>query len=171
MKTCKTCELIANRNAGTAPLWDCIYRTPLWDVVHSYDTALPGWLVLVVRRHIVSLDELTDTEAVELGRLIRGTSFALKKVTGCVKTYVLQFAERAEHPHVHFHIVPRMADQPDDRRSTRILEYLGVSEEQRVSQEVMNAIAVKVREILLTTWYAASADLPHEVGWSEPLGC
>ena len=48
MKTCKTCELIARRNAGVAPRWDCIYRTSYWDVAHSYDTALLGWLVLVV---------------------------------------------------------------------------------------------------------------------------
>jgi diadenosine tetraphosphate (Ap4A) HIT family hydrolase len=151
MKTCKTCELVANRDAGAAPLWDCIYRTPLWDVAHSYDTALPGWLVLVARRHIGSLDELTDPEAVELGRLIRRTSFALKEVTGCIKTYVIQFAEAAEHPHVHFHIIPRMADQPENRNSTQIFGYLGVPEAERVSQEEMNAIAVKVREILLTT--------------------
>lgn len=151
MKTCKTCELIANRNAGIAPLWDCIYRTPFWDVAHSYDTALPGWLVLVARRHIESLDELTDPEAVELGRLIRKVSFALKEVTGCRKTYVIQFADSAEHPHVHFHIIPRMADQPDGRHGTQIFGYLGVPEKERVSQEVMNAIALKVREIFLTT--------------------
>jgi diadenosine tetraphosphate (Ap4A) HIT family hydrolase len=151
MNTCKTCELIANRDAGTASLWDCIYRTPLWDVVHSYNTALPGWLVLVARRHIESLDELTDPEAVELGRLIRKASFALKEVTGCIKTYVIQFAEAAEHPHVHFHIIPRLADQPDDRRSTQIFGYLGVPKEERVSPEVMNAIAMKVRKIFLGT--------------------
>ena len=150
MTTCKTCELISNRDAGIAPLWDCIYRTPLWDVAHSYDTALPGWLVLVARRHIESLDELTDPEAVELGRLIRKTSIALREATGCIKTYVIQFAEAAEHPHVHFHVIPRMADQPDSRRSTQIFGYLGVPDEERVSQEVMNTIAVKVRETLLT---------------------
>jgi hypothetical protein len=44
-----------------------------------------------------------------------------------------------------------MADQPDNRHSTQIFGYLGVPEEERVSQEVMNAIAVKVRERLLTT--------------------
>jgi diadenosine tetraphosphate (Ap4A) HIT family hydrolase len=32
----------------------------------------------------------------------------------------VQFAEHAEHPHVHFHIIPRMADLPDDHRSTGI---------------------------------------------------
>jgi diadenosine tetraphosphate (Ap4A) HIT family hydrolase len=143
--------LIANRDTGAAPLWDCIYRTPLWDVVHSYNTALPGWLVLVARRHIESLEELTDPEAVELGRLIRKASSALKEVTGCLKTYVIQFAEAEEHPHVHFHIIPRMADQPENRRSMQIFGYLGVSEKERVSQEAMNAIAVKVRERLLAT--------------------
>jgi diadenosine tetraphosphate (Ap4A) HIT family hydrolase len=148
MKSCKTCELIARRNAGDAPLWDSIYRTLYWDVAHSYDTALPGWLVLVARRHITAVDELTDTEAIELGQLIHRTSVALKEVTGCVKTYVIQFAERADHPHVHFHIIPRMADQPENRHGTQIFGYLGVPEEERVSQEVMNAIAVKVQERL-----------------------
>ena len=148
MKTCKTCELIARRNTGIAPLWDRIYQTPYWDVVHSYDTALPGWLVLVLRRHIIAVDELTDAEAIELGQLIRRTSVALKEVTGCLKTYVIQFAERADHPHVHFHIIPRMADQPEERNSTLIFGYLGVPEAERVSEVTMNSIAVKVRGIL-----------------------
>ncbi len=148
MKHCQTCELIARRDAGIAPLWDCIHRTQYWDVVHSYNTALPGWLVLVARRHIEAIDELTDEEAAELGILLRRVSLALKEITGCLKTYVIQFAEAAEHPHVHFHVVPRMADQPEDRRSTKIFGYLGVPEEERVSEETMNAIAVSVRKIL-----------------------
>ena len=130
MTTCKTCELIARRDAGIAPLWDCIYRTPFWDLVHSYNSALAGWLVLVARRHITAVDELTDEEAAELGNLLQQTSRALKEVTGCQKTYVMQFAEMAEHPHVHFHVVPRMAELPEDRRSTKIFGYLGVSEEE-----------------------------------------
>jgi diadenosine tetraphosphate (Ap4A) HIT family hydrolase len=151
MKYCKTCELIVRRDSHIAPLWDCIHRTQFWDVVHSYNTALPGWLVLVVRRHIEAVDKLTDEEAVELGILLRQVSLALKEITGCVKTYVIQFAEMAEHPHVHFHIVPRMANQPENRRGTEIFGYLNVSEEQRVSEESMNEIAVKVQKILLSS--------------------
>src|SRR5690349_2890677 len=56
---CHTCDLLKRRDEGNAPLWDCIYRTPYWDVVHSYNTALPGWLVLVARRHIAAIAELT----------------------------------------------------------------------------------------------------------------
>jgi diadenosine tetraphosphate (Ap4A) HIT family hydrolase len=148
MPTCMTCELIARRDAGNAPLWDSIQRTACWDVVHSYDTALPGWLVLVARRHITAVAELTEIEAVELGQLIRRTSAALEEVTGCVKTYVIQFAEGKEHPHVHFHIIPRMVDQPQDRHSTQIFKYLGVPENERVSPEVMNNIAGRLREWL-----------------------
>ncbi len=148
MNACKTCELLGARDAGSVPLWDSIYRTPSWDVVHSYNTALPGWLVLVVRRHIESLDQLTADEAAELGPLIRQVSAALKTATGCLKTYVIQFAEAQEHPHVHFHIVPRMADQPEDRRSTKIFGYLGVPEDERVSEAAMNDIAAQIRRHL-----------------------
>ena len=148
MSDCYTCTLVAQRDAGTAPLWDSIYRSRYWDVVHSYNTSLPGWLVLIARRHLTAIDELTEDEAIELGILTRRVSLALKEVTGCVKTYVIQFAEAAKHPHVHFHIIPRMADQPEDRRSTKIFGYLGVPEEERVDHGTMNQISVDVRHIL-----------------------
>jgi len=146
---CKSCELVARRDAGTAPLWDCIYRTQYWDVAHCYGTALPGWLVLIVHRHKASIDELTEGEAGELGQLLRRTSAALKEVTGCAKTYVLQFAEHPDHPHVHFHVVPRMADLPEDRKSTNIFGYFNVPVNEQVSEEEMNGIAEKVKEKLL----------------------
>ncbi len=155
MNYCHTCELIDRRNAGVAPLWDCIRRSQFWDIVHSYNTALPGWLVLVARRHVEAIDGLSENESVELGILIRQVSIALKQVTGCVKTYVIQFAEAEGHHHVHFHIVPCMANQPEDRRSTRIFGYLGVPEEERVSDDRMNEIAAKVQSILLPMQYSS----------------
>lgn len=148
MTHCKTCELLARRDADQAPLWDSILRTPHWDVVHSYNTALPGWMVLVVRRHVAAIDELTEGEAVELGKLIRRVSLALKQVVGCEKTYVIQFAEHPDHPHVHFHLVPRMGDLPTDRRSVNIFRYLGVAKAERVSEEQMNQIAAKMQRVL-----------------------
>ena len=145
---CLTCDLVRRRDRGDAPPWDSIVRTAHWDVVHSYNTSLPGWLVLVARRHITAIDELTDEEAAELGVLLRRASAALRQVTGCGKTYVCQFAEQAEHPHVHFHVIPRLADQPDDRRGPRVFGYLGVPDEERIGEERMNAIAAEVRRLL-----------------------
>ena len=144
---CKTCELISRRDSGDAPPWDEILRTPLWDVVHNYETALPGWLVLVVRRHLSAVDELTEEEALELGSLLRKSSKALKEVVGCEKTYVIQFAEHPEHPHVHFHVVPRMADMPEAYRSTGVFGYSGSGEAQ-VSEAEMNALAARLRPLL-----------------------
>ena len=149
-KPCMTCELIDRRDRGEAPPWDMIHRADHWDLVHAYNTSLPGWLVLVARRHVAAIDELTDEEATELGILLRRSSAALRQVVGCVKTYVCQFAEQAEHPHVHFHIVPRMAGQPDDRRGPRVFGYLGVPEDERVSEEKMNEIAAGVGQYLAT---------------------
>ena len=151
MTSCYTCELTARRDRGDAPLWDSIYRTAHWDVVHSYNTSLPGWLVLITRRHIAAIDEMTEAEAVELGRLIRQVSIALKTVTGCLKTYVIQFAEAPQHPHVHFHVVPRMADQPDDHKGPDVFKYLGVADEDRVPEDEMNRIATDVRGWLSET--------------------
>jgi diadenosine tetraphosphate (Ap4A) HIT family hydrolase len=147
-QACFTCTLLEQRERGERPLWDDIYRTRFWYVVHAYNTSLPGWLVLVARRHIEAVAELTPDESVELGSLITLVSQALHTLTGCAKTYVIQFAEAAGHPHVHVHIVPRMADLPDDRRGPRIFGYLGVAEPERVPEVAMNALAARVRDLL-----------------------
>lgn len=148
--TCKTCELDVRRKQGQAPLWDDIYRTKSWVVVHAMDTSLPGWLVLVLQRHIEALDEMTEQESAELGPLIRRVSISLKNVLGCEKTYVIQFAEHRDHPHVHFHVVPRMKNQPASRRSTQVFAYMGVSPEERVSEARMDELAVRIRGELAT---------------------
>lgn len=146
MTACLTCKLTRQRDAGTAPLWDNIWRTAYWDVVHAYNTSLPGWLVLVARRHIEAVAEPTEAEAAELGLLQQRVSLLLGEVTGCVKTYIIQFAEAKEHPHVHFHVVPRLADQPEAYRSTNIFGYLGVPEAERVPEADMDAIVLQIRQ-------------------------
>ena len=147
-KKCSTCELLIRRDMGKAPLWDSIHRAKYWDVVHCNDTSLLGWIVVVVRRHIGAIDELTSYEALELGALLRKISIALKETIKCQKTYVMQFAEAEGHNHVHFHVVPRMANQPEEFRSVKIFKLLGVSEKDRVSEERMNEFAIQLRRIL-----------------------
>ena len=112
---CESCRLISERDLGRAPLWDCILRRDYFDVVHVQSGSLPGWIVLVVRRHISAIDELTEKESLELGDLLRRVSLGLKEITGCEKTYVMQFAEAPGHNHVHFHVVPKASDMPERR--------------------------------------------------------
>lgn len=151
MTNCKTCELVAQRDAGEAPSWDNIHRTDHWDVVHNYNTTLPGWLVLVTRRHIASIAEMTAGESAELGPLIQKTSAALKEAVACEKTYVIQFAEAADHPHVHFHIVPRMADMPKEKRAGRVFAYKPEEGEEGVSEIEMNRIGEIVQSFMIGT--------------------
>jgi diadenosine tetraphosphate (Ap4A) HIT family hydrolase len=136
-----TCELIARRDAGEAPFWDRIVRTPRWDVVHAIGAAVEAWTVLVLRRHITAVAEMTDEEAAELGPLIKDVSSAIQHVVDCDKTYVVQFAEHPQHPHVHVHVIPRARDLPDERQGPRIFNLLGVPEDQCVAEQRMNEIA------------------------------
>lgn len=145
MPVCLSCQLILKRNEGDAPSWDNIYRSDCWDVVHAYNTSYLGWLALVARRHFEALDEMTCAEAVDLGALIREVSLALKRHTGCQKTYVMQFAESADHPHVHFHIVPRMPEQAPDDIAYRVMRQLGVPLTERCEESEMNALALAIR--------------------------
>ena len=149
MAECHTCELTARRDKGEAPLWDNIFRTQYWDLVHSYNTSLPGWLVLVARRHLAAIDEMSAAESAELGGLLQQVSASLKQVTGCQKTYVMQFAEHPQHPHVHFHVVPRLNKQPETHRGPRVMKYLQVTEDEYVTEDVMNALSEQIRQALL----------------------
>jgi diadenosine tetraphosphate (Ap4A) HIT family hydrolase len=112
-----------------------------WRVAHAMATALPGWLVLVPRRHVTAIADLTEAEAASLGLWQLHVSRALRTVTGCAKTYVSQFAEAEGFSHVHFHIVPRMADLPPEHRGPRVFTLLDVPVEQRVRDERVDALA------------------------------
>lgn len=107
-----------------APQRERLQRAEGWRVALDFNSALEGWLILTPLRHVESLAELTAAEAAALGGLLRNASLALRTVTGCVKTYVMLFAEVDGFAHLHFHVVPRMADQPDDLRGPKIFGYL-----------------------------------------------
>ncbi len=141
MSECVTCELVRRRDRGEAPPWDRIRRTPNWDVVHAFGTAIEGWIVLVVRRHITSVAEMTEAEAGELGPLVKEVSRALQVVLDCDKTYVVQFAEHVDHPHVHVHVIPRARDLPVERRGPRIFGLSGVPDDESVPEARMNDVA------------------------------
>jgi diadenosine tetraphosphate (Ap4A) HIT family hydrolase len=141
MATCHSCDLVKRRDRGEAPRWDRICRTPSWDIVHCYGTGVEGWLVVVARAHRATIAELTGPELEELGPLLGRSSTALHAVVGCEKTYVAQFAEAPGHAHVHFHVIPRSADLPDDRKGPAIFTRLGVPAGDAVSDARMDALA------------------------------
>jgi diadenosine tetraphosphate (Ap4A) HIT family hydrolase len=84
---------------------------------------------------------MTDDEAAELGPLVKNVSLAVQAVAGCDKTYVVQFAEHRDHPHVHVHVIPRAPDLPEEHQGPRIFALLGVTEREAVPDRRMDEIA------------------------------
>jgi diadenosine tetraphosphate (Ap4A) HIT family hydrolase len=146
MTACMTCDLTARRHQG--PLCENIYEDEHWRVAHAFNTSLPGWLVVIAKRHVASFAELKEEEAASFGPLLHRVSRALREVTGAVKTYTILFAEHPDHPHVHFHVVPRMADMPADKRGRRAFDYLDVPETETVPLETRNALAARLQPLL-----------------------
>ena len=105
---------------------------------------MPGWLVLLPRRHVISIAELTWPEAASLGTWQVRLSRALHTVLGAQKTYVAQFAEAEGFAHVHFHIVPRPADLAEEFRGPRIFQLLSPSAIPHVGEQRMDQIAVEL---------------------------
>lgn len=140
---CYTCS--NNDRFDTLPPRERVAADAHWRVAHAFDSTLPGWLVLIPRRHVPTIAELTNTEAASLGTWQVRLSRALHEVTGCQKTYLMQFAEREGFEHVHFHLVPRMPDIPADRLGPAIFGYLDAESDQRMDEARMDALAVKLQ--------------------------
>jgi diadenosine tetraphosphate (Ap4A) HIT family hydrolase len=142
------CLSCANNARVDLPARERVYVSPRWRVAHAFGTSVPGWLVLLPRRHIVALDELTAEEATDLGPLLRAASSALREVTGCQKTYVALFAEAEGFQHVHFHVIPRQPDLEAHLRGPRVFALLGGDPASHISEPVMDEIAVNLSQAL-----------------------
>jgi diadenosine tetraphosphate (Ap4A) HIT family hydrolase len=139
---CYSCN--GNADIDQLPLRERIAVDEFWRVAHAFDSTLPGWLVLLPRRHVTAIAALSHAEAASLGTWQVRLSLALATVTGCVKTYVAQFAEAEGFAHVHFHIVPRPADLAHDYRGPRIFGLLGSKDRPQVSVATVDELAAKL---------------------------
>jgi diadenosine tetraphosphate (Ap4A) HIT family hydrolase len=120
---------------------DRVYLSPRWRVAHAFGTRLPGWLVVLPRRHVTVLDELTLAEQADLGPLLAAVTAALREIIHCSKTYVALFAEAEGFEHIHFHVVPRMADLDPALRGPFVFELLTGDTTTQVPEEVRDQIA------------------------------
>ncbi|MDQ1306198.1 MAG: hypothetical protein QG671_2030 [Actinomycetota bacterium] len=146
MDTCYTCA--QERLFDRLPIRERIAHDDHWRVAHATGTSLEAWLILMPRRHVTTIAELSDAEAGLLGTWQVRLSRALHAVTGCEKTYVVQFAEAPGFAHVHFHVVPRSPDHPYDRRGPAIFSYLGCPPDKQVSPRRMDLLGAQLRSSL-----------------------
>ncbi|MFC7620904.1 HIT family protein [Microlunatus sp. GCM10028923] len=142
------CLACTHTGADTLPDREQVVRTEHWRVAHAFDSALPGWLVLLPTRHVTSYADLTDAAAAEVGPMLLDLSRALRTVVGCVKTYQMLFAEKEGFSHLHIHLVPRAADLAPDLLGPNIFGYLKQPREQWVPTDRMDELARELRAAL-----------------------
>jgi diadenosine tetraphosphate (Ap4A) HIT family hydrolase len=142
---CFSCD---QQSAASLPPREDVMHTEHWRVAHAFNSTLPGWLVLLPTRHVTSFTELSTDAADELGGLVRRLGVALEAVTGCVKTYLMQFSEAEGFSHLHLHLVPRSPDHPEDARGPRIFVYLTDDPTSGLSEDERDAVALSLRAAL-----------------------
>jgi len=79
------------------------------------DQFLPGWTILVLRRHATELWELTPDERAELLEEVTLVARALDEAYGAAKLNYALLGNQI--PHVHWHLVPRRRDDPAPREA------------------------------------------------------
>ena len=142
---CFSCDQQAE---ASLPPRDDIVQTDHWRVVHAFNSTLPGWLVLLPTRHITSFTQLAPTAADELGGLVRRLSLALEDVTGCVKTYLIQFSEAEVFTHLHLHLVPRRPAHPEDARGPKVFAFISEDRADWIPESGRDAFALALRAAL-----------------------
>lgn len=123
-----------------------VHAGEFWLVEHAYPTRLPGWLVIVLRRHVEALHELRPEEFAEFASVLERTCRVLRRVVGCDREYVACYAEIDHFRHVHFHVVPRAADLPGEYVGTRSFAFLKVSEAEAAPREEIRALCESLRD-------------------------
>ena len=139
---CYACDQQA---AGSLPPREDVVHTEHWRAAHAFNSTLPGWLVLLPTRHVTSFTELSPDAAAELGGLITRLSGALERVTGCVKTYLMQFSEAEGFAHLHLHLVPRGPQHPEEARGPRVFVYLTDDPARSLTETERDTIALALR--------------------------
>lgn len=119
-----------------------------WRVAHAIGCALPGWVVVLPARHVLSLAELTPDETAGLGPLLTAVSRAVVEVTGCAKVYLALFAEKEEFQHLHVHLIPRQPDLVHELQGPRVFDYLRRPESDWVTEAEMNRLGAAMAESL-----------------------
>lgn len=129
-----------------------MYQDAHWRLEHILPPIpLAGWLVLKPLRHVEALGDMSSEEAATFGPLVQRIAAALQAVIHPAKVYLCQFSEAEHFTHIHFHLIPRAADLPTERRGTAVFELLRITRNERrdlATPEEAERIALAVRERL-----------------------
>jgi diadenosine tetraphosphate (Ap4A) HIT family hydrolase len=71
---------------------------------------VPGWMMLISRRHVAGPAHFNEEEAESFGLALRHFERVLEEITGALRIYTAAMGESSHH--FHAHMVPRYATMP-----------------------------------------------------------
>jgi diadenosine tetraphosphate (Ap4A) HIT family hydrolase len=98
-----------------------IYEDDLWHVRPAPSPpGVPGWMMMITRRHVGGPAHFNDDEARAFGLALRHFERVLEQVTGALRVYTAAMGESS--PHFHAHMVPRTAAMPKDAKGWGVFD-------------------------------------------------
>ena len=116
-----------------------IYEGVHWVVDHAYPTIHLGWLVILPKRHVEALHELTKEEFLELAEIEYKLVQVMHSDPTIQKEYLMCFAEGEGFSRVHFHVVPKPIDLPAHLKGPRVFGLLKVDKEHAIPAQKLTA--------------------------------
>lgn len=141
---CYTC--LSNSGERRISPGPTIYEGKYWFVEHAYPVGLKGWLVLVLKRHLEALHELSAEEFRELADLQHRTVSILHQELGCQKEYLACYAEAEGFSHVHIHVTAKPHGLLNELRGPAIFRMLKVTSEEAVPPEEIKEFCERLRD-------------------------
>ena len=113
---CGVCTLLSAAQAAPP-----LFENGLWHVRPiAPPTAVPGWMMLITRRHVGGPAHFDDAEAASFGPTLRHLEKLLEEVTGALRIYTAAMGESS--PHFHAHMVPRYPVMPKNARAWDVFD-------------------------------------------------
>lgn len=97
-----------------------LYEDDLWCVRHAEPAGVPGWMLLISKRHVAGPAHFDDKEAAVFGLALRHFERVLEQVTGALRIYTAAMGE--SHPHFHAHMVPRYQSMPRESKGWSVFD-------------------------------------------------
>ena len=138
---CPLCDGERLVREDDAPAREQVLVTDDWRVI-AHRSGLSGWMLVAARSHVGSLADVSSSAAEDLGRILREGTLALQSDFQAVKSYVMQFSE-GMLGHLHFSLVPRREDIPDERRGAAVGAYN--SQDRPIGDDERDAVAGRLR--------------------------
>lgn len=143
---CAICGMLAG------PRELLVYEDELWQVRPiGKPWGLPGWMLMIARRHVAGPAHFDDREAASFGPTLRRLESVLEHVTGALRVYTAALGEA--HPHFHAHMVPRTASMPRDAKGWAVFDLERAAREGELPprDDEMLALIARYRAALAST--------------------